>query len=54
MTKKRDGFVFHDSEGTERHFMPCTKSESERERALSGILRQMRDDWTVTDTRDSA
>lgn len=49
----RDGFIFRDIEtAEERHFMPCALEGSMRERSLSGVLRQCRDDWYVVDTRD--
>ena len=48
----RDGFVFRDADGNEAHFMPCALDGSQRERAFSGALRQLRPDWTVGDTRD--
>lgn len=49
---RRDGFIFRDENGVERHFMACSKIGTDRERAFMGALRQCRDDWTIEDTRD--
>lgn len=48
----RDGFIIKNMDGKEIDFIPCdTDHESVRDRTLSGLLRNMGDDYFVCDTR---
>lgn len=49
----RDGFIVKRIDnGEEIDFIACDKSDSMRERSMMGLLRNMRDDLYVADTRD--
>lgn len=52
MTSKRDGFVVRDDKGEEIHFVACAHTGSNRERVLMGMLRNLRENYTIGDTRD--
>jgi hypothetical protein len=49
--QERDGFVIHDYDGNEIHFVPCEYGGSQRERVERGLLTKTRDDLIVADTR---
>jgi hypothetical protein len=51
--KSRDGFAIVTFDGEEIHFVPCSyDSERMRERVMTGLMLNMRDDCFVRDTRD--
>jgi hypothetical protein len=53
-TTNRDGFVVKTFDGEEVAFIACTSNhDSVRERTMLGLLRNMRDDCFVVDTRDT-
>lgn len=53
-TETRDGFEIVTFEDEVIHFVPCSQNHPRsREKVLSGLLRNLRDDCFVRDTRDA-